>query len=642
MFARLTLTLAVVVSLVSCSSDTGENSMTACAVGESLNPITGACTPTGGGGPGPGPGPGTPGDDAGPGSGEGDVDVSEPDVPLTSDCSGNERRCNGNVVERCINGEFAVSQTCGDGLVCERGNCVPDDDGCTPGQSRCLAERQIQTCAADGETWTTELCGDGESCQGGVCTSGCSGLLSDKSNLGCEYITVRHDQVNGIGQVPHSVVVSNPGDQAVTVEVTSSTGTDVGIAPVLVQPLNSHAITFPTTPMASAAGYSMSYYLIRSSSPVIATQFAPLNNPGGGRETSDAHLLLPTNAIGEDYVVIGWPGAGTSGGSYVDIVGVEPNTTVTVQSPVALSGGSAGNVPAGGTATFTLLNRQLLHLVSGLTNNDVSGVRVTADKPIAVYSGAPLVNVPHGPIRTNPPAGCRSTGNSCTLNDQCCSGACGYEAFGAQVCMNNVPAGDHLENQMFPTESWGSSYLAAPFYNRGPNDFSVFRVTASEANTTVTITPPINGVSSMTLAAGEVQQLYTKDAFMMSADKPIMIAQFMVGGSIASSGDGDPAFLLPPAIEQFRDSYVFMTPANYAKNFVTLIKQTGSVVELDGSPVGQSLFIAIPGTIWEYAMISSIPAGVHRASSSQPFGIVVHGMDNYISYAFAGGVVLPD
>jgi hypothetical protein len=33
---------------------------------------------------------------------------------------------------------------------------------------------------------------------------------------------------------------------------------------------------------------------------------------------------------------------------------------------------------------------------------------------------------------------------------------------------------------------------------------------------------------------------------------------------------------------------------------------------------------------------------VHRATSDQTFGVVVHGMDEYISYAFAGGVTLPE
>lgn len=68
----------------------------------------------------------------------------------------------------------------------------------------------------------------------------------------------------------------------------------------------------------------------------------------------------------------------------------------------------------------------------------------------------------------------------------------------------------------------------------------------------------------------------------------------------------------------------------------------GTTVTLDGVAVAQSSFTAIAGTTWEYAMISSVSAGVHRATSDEPFGIVVHGMDNYISYAFAGGVVLPD
>ena len=89
--------------------------------------------------------------------------------------------------------------------------------------------------------------------------------------------------------------------------------------------------------MVSAAGTSRNYYVIRSSRPVIATQFSPLNNPGLGSETSDASLLLPTNAFGLEYVVVGWRSLQPAG-TYVDVVSLEANTQVTVTSP-------AGAVP---------------------------------------------------------------------------------------------------------------------------------------------------------------------------------------------------------------------------------------------------------------------------------------------------------
>lgn len=73
------------------------------------------------------------------------------------------------------------------------------------------------------------------------------------------------------------------------------------------------------------------------------------------------------------------------------------------------------------------------------------------------------------------------------------------------------------------------------------------------------------------------------------------------------------------------------------------MKRPGTTVTLDGNTIPQASFQATGGTLgWEYAMLDNIAAGVHTASSTDTFGIVVHGMDEYISYAFAGGVTLPE
>jgi hypothetical protein len=122
-----------------------------------------------------------------------------------------------------------------------------------------------------------------------------------------------------------------------------------------------------------------------------------------------------------------------------------------------------------------------------------------------------------------------------------------------------------------------------------------------------------------------------------------MVAQFMIGGAISSSDDGDPAFLGPPAVEQYRDSYVFLVPGNYRSNRVTIVKRAGTTITLDGTAIPQTDFSPVGGaSTWEHATINSLSAGVHRATSTDAFGVVVHGVDEYISYAFAGGISLPE
>lgn len=654
---RLYLIALALLFVVACSDDTvDEKKRPECEFGERFNAVSGRCVPAVG-----------PGVDLGNNTlrdtnVSSDAQMSEdasPDTGTTSDmddapdlnpnCTGNERRCNANTVEVCVNGMFQLNETCQAGFICERGNCIPEDAlACTPGATRCQSNTIVETCLSD-ETWgDAAACEANETCVDGMCTTGCAGFIDAKSNVGCEYITMRHHQATGIRTLPHTVVVSNPATDPVTIDVSSPGGLNPNIAQQTIQPLMSAVLNFPTSPEVSTVGLSSNFYIIRSSLPVIATQFSPLNNPGLGSETSDASLLLPTNAIGKEYVVVGWPSL-QPGGTYVDIVALEDATSVTVTSPVRLSGGSAGNVSAGGTTTFTVNANQVLHLAENLGlfstgSRDVSGVQITSDKPVSVYTGATISNIPQAPVRSNPPMSCTATGGGCTVNDDCCSGLCGHvPQMSSFECKDSFAAGDHLEQQLFPVDSWGSTYIAVPFPSRSVNDFTLFRVIGGTNSTNVTIDPPVDGLSSFTLNRGEMREFSSTSAFELSADRPVMLAQFMIGGDASSSLDGDPAFLGAAAVEQFRDSYVFLVPGNYRKNRVTLLKRSGAQITLDGTVVAQSNFTAVGGSsTWEHATINSVAAGVHTADSTQSFGIVVHGVDEYISYAFAGGITLPD
>mgnify|MGYP006197544081 CR=1 FL=1 len=176
------------------------------------------------------------------------------------------------------------------------------------------------------------------------------------------------------------------------------------------------------------------------------------------------------------------------------------------------------------------------------SRQNVSGVVITASEPVAVFTGATIVNIPDEPIVANPPAGCKTTSQSCVSNGDCCSGLCGYDVrFQTHQCVNSFQAGDHIEQQLFPVESWGTSYVAAPFFNRGSNDFVMYRLVAATDGTTVTLDPPVDGVSSFTLNRGQYRQIVSADAFELTASNPVMLAQFMIGGQNSAAGDGDPS-----------------------------------------------------------------------------------------------------
>src|SRR5690554_217732 len=655
------LALSMVFALGACSDDDTQSGPEPCPAGMTRNLLSGECRYIGREGPG-GDDAGTPNntprpdvsDDPDAQDPSGDDASDQPDIVIPDACSEGQRRCAGGHVETCQDGQFELTETCEADATCQHASCVPAGAICSPGTTRCASVNQHETCSADGGGYEPRVqCGSGEVCDGGVCVSGCNSAIGEKSNIGCQYLTMRLNQASGIRTLAHTVVVSNPGDEVVTVNVSSPGITSFNMPDRQINPRQSTIIDFPTSPMISQAGLSNQIYVINSSKPVIATQFAPLNNPGIGSETSDASLLLPTNALGNEYVVLNWQGPAGFGsfqpaGTYIDVVAIQDNTVVQVSGPTALSAGSLGSMAANSSQSFSVPRNQVLHLAENggfmSSGTDVSGTIITSNNPVAVFVGATIVNIPDAPVASNPAPGCASTGSACTLNAGCCSGICGYDLDTRNhKCMDSLSAGDHVEQQLFPTDTWGTSYIATPFFKRGVNDFSIYRVTAVRDNTVISIDPPVNGLASITLGRGQVHQFHSPDAFELNATDSIMVAQFMIGGQTSQSGNGDPAFLLPPAVQQFRQDYVFLVPDQYAMNFVTLIAPTGVDIELDGNTIAASTFTPVGGnSSWSHRLVESLSGGVHHATAAQPFGVVVHGMDNYISYAFSGGIILPD
>lgn len=89
------------------------------------------------------------------------------EVPQPRICDEGARRCDryGGGVEICIDGGWAV-EACPDGLSCTAGRCV----ACRPGEKRCGAPGQVESCALDGSAWVAESCpGADPVCIDGAC-----------------------------------------------------------------------------------------------------------------------------------------------------------------------------------------------------------------------------------------------------------------------------------------------------------------------------------------------------------------------------------------------------------------------------------------------------------------------------------------
>ena len=517
------------------------------------------------------------------------------------DCTGDTtfRRCN-------INGTdwIAGSESCATNYLCKNKNsidqCVPKI--CTPNSKVCSSDHGYKNCNADGTELSAETTcendtasGSAKTCYAGSCKTACEMSEINKSYMGCEYYAVELRNYTGYSNGTYAIIVSNPGANTVAVDITGPNNIHVTAN------ISSGALetfTFPDasrnmTPEGSGAGSNYSY-LLRSNLPVVVYQFSPLG--GANNYTNDASLLMPTTAYGDEYRVMSWRAAWTTYPEYTTIVAKEDNTSVTIKVATATdAGGGVPSISSGGSYTRILSKGDILQVANGTGN--LTGSHITSTKPIGVFGGNRCTQIPIG-----------------------------------------VTACDHIEQQLFPTNTWGSNYLVVKASPRGTeNDY--YKIVSNQDGTVVTFTPS-SIHSQVTLNAGGVVELNTKLDFKVTSSRPIMIGQF-IPSQDSGAGTGDPAFILQVPTEQFREDYLFLVPNTYTYDFVTIVAPISATVRLDGNIVASNLFVNIGSTGYKRARIA-LTDGTHSVIGTEPVGISVYGYDRYVSYGYPGGLNLKD
>ncbi len=304
--------------------------------------------------------------------------------------------------------------------------------------------------------------------------------------------------------------------------------------------------------------------------------------------TTDAFMALPVDVLSSEHVVLGWPAPGIQLGlnSEFAVVATEDGTEVTY---VPTADTTAG-VNAGVSTTKTLNKGDALPVQS--STGDLSGSSVTSTKPVAVFGGHECANVP----------------NNQTL-----------------YC-------DYLVEQLPGTGTWGKSFLTVPLKTRLNGD--TFRMVAEQDGTTVSV----NGAVVANLNKGQVHQQIIDGQSTVTADKPILLAQYS-NGTTYDGVTSDPFMMLVTPTEQFLSDYTFTTPATgFRVNYVNVVAPTASVgdVKLDGAVVPGGAFTPIGSTGFSGAQLD-LTLGSHTITSSQPLGIYVYGFDQDDSYGYPGG-----
>ncbi|MEJ7692982.1 PKD domain-containing protein [Daejeonella sp.] len=339
---------------------------------------------------------------------------------------------------------------------------------------------------------------------------------------------------------------------------------------------------------------------------------------------SGATLVLPTNTLGKEYYSINYQQISNQDNSfsYFFVVAVEDNTQIVITPSVNTLGG----LQAGVASAPISLNKGEVYQVFGtkttstpnlfrgtdLTGSTIKSISTGNElcKKIAVFSGSGKISI-----------GC--------LAGNAANGAAG--------------SADNLFQQVYPTSTWGKSFVTVPSKNR---DYDVYRVFKSDPGAEV----KLNGV--VVPASSFINNLYydfpSKAVNYVESTKPIQVVQYTVtqGKSIDCKpvpGDvGDPEMIFLNPLEQTLNKItMYSTPFNsILRHYINIVIPTSGVSSFNLDGLSVAGFKMVPGTTnYSYAQLE-VKAGTHNLQADVGFNAIAYGFGSNESYGYAAGASL--
>lgn len=412
--------------------------------------------------------------------------------------------------------------------------------------------------------------------------------------------------IYAVASEPMIIIVEEgaTGNQLGTIELTTAGGLwgmldNISPNSVYLEPTESESIS------------QRSLHIYTEKENAVFSCFALAEAGSGPGSKRDASLLIPKEQLDKEYFVQTY--REDSKTTEFVVVATEDGTTVTITPRVPTFNGASGGSPL---PTITL-NKGEVYMVrsaingSGVTDINMSGSTICADKPVAVFQG-----------------------NEATQIAQ--SGAASYSS-------------NHAFEQTTPQRSWGTEFhmgLTAP----GHTKWDFFYVTAAEDNTDVTINRA--GTSrTVTLMKGETTSKASSPvipAFLMAGNfndvtitstKPVMCCAYLtcgganqedyyddITGQFLTFNWGNPANAVLPAwsmrtksMNFFSDTIANETEEGRNMMYVQLVTKASDVstFTLDGTAVPASNFTAmISDLTMAVANIQLTQRGKHTVSTT--------------------------
>ncbi|MCA9696617.1 MAG: IgGFc-binding protein [Myxococcales bacterium] len=418
-------------------------------------------------------------------------------------------------------------------------------------------------------------------------------------------------------------MVSNVSDSVANVSLSDKNGM---VQQAQVQPGATHLFSDNGAhKMNAVTGLGDDGYVIESDQVLQVFQYMPPD----GTVTADASIVLPGPALGDRHRVVTYNVHNNNTWQYAAVVATEDNTevTFTLAQPGSetLAGGSfqALSYDMGMDVLVANLNRLDTLVIAGHWENvdaelnEFSGSVIESDKPIAVYSGKQLANIPEG---------------------QCC----------ADLIATSVP----------PTSVYGTEYAGVRFLPVGqPGKYDIWRVIGNEDGTVIELTGDYQ--DTIMLDEGEFADIATGDVFWAAANKPFGMAHFMTGGSLLPmpfqpydcpdvlQNPGDPAVGWVYPKGNWLNRYLFSPGTGsslWCHDHVTIVAALSDwdQIMMDGQPLPDPTPIG-GGSNHGYVYVP-VPNPSHEIVAPPTVGVEVsvYGFVSHGSYFYPGGVGLQE
>ena len=290
---------------------------------------------------------------------------------------------------------------------------------------------------------------------------------------------------------------------------------------------------------------------------------------------------------------------------------ITPTQTIEIPSDLVRESSSPISVTSGGSYTVTLDGLQTFLLSSTL---DLTGSKVTSNKPIGFFSGHECADVPVG-----------------------------------------VAACDHLVEQLPPTITWGRRFFVASLLGKTAGE--QYKLVTSAATTTVmcycyTSGGTVSETFITTLnGAGRSYEFHIAQNMFCSvqASSPILLVQFAIGAGREPLNYGDPFMMMIPPIEQYSNNYTFVTQSGF-ENAITVTVASEFFnpedIILNGDSLHDANWTEIycsAQTVCGYGTRVSVSVEgnfiYHRAPTAK-IGTFVYGFTRHTSYGYPAGMQL--